>query len=127
MILLLNCSLNKSGVAHGPAREIYTGDIVRLGLEFAAYKGWTPLFLSAKYGIISPDTVIETYDQKMKDPYPGPWPEEQGHWIGSKIYFAEAPAHITRFFPSHWSYGQQKGWLNRLLHPERYGGKPQEL
>lgn len=127
MILLMNCSLTKSGVSRGPARDVYTGDIVRLGLEYAARQGWTPMFLSGKYGIITPDTVIDDYDYKMKKPFDGPWPTEEGFWLGSAVYFANAPPHIKRLLPKEWSYGQQKGWLNRILHPERYGGKPQEL
>lgn len=119
MILLINCSVLKSGKT-GPAREVYTGPLVQLGIRFAEMKGWRPLILSGRYGIITPETIVESYDHKLKKPYAGPWPAEEGFWLGSFEYFANAPEHIKRLLPHEWSYGQQKGYLNRIVRPERY-------
>lgn len=120
MILIIGCSLTKSGVTEGPARSVYAGPLSVLGLEYATLKGWTPYFLSGRYGLVTPDTIVRDYDLKMRKPYPGPWPEEPGHWLGSQLYFALAPPHITRLLPQNWSYGMQKGYLNEILHPEKY-------
>lgn len=122
MILIINCSKLKSNVA-GPARDVYIGPIVQLGLKFASMKGWNPIILSGKHGLISPDKVIEPYNERMIDPYKGPWPDETGFWLGSLDYFAYAPMHIVRLLPREWSYGQQKSYLNRYCNPHLYGYK----
>jgi hypothetical protein len=122
MILIINCSKQKSRYP-GPAGEVYVGPLVRLGIQYAGIKGWTALILSGRHGIISPDQVIEPYDERMTEPYPGPWPQESGYWLGSLEYFAKAPPHIIRLLPQPWSYGQQKSFLNRICNPHLYGGK----
>ena len=119
MILILGCSVLKTSEP-GPARIVYAGRIVRLGVDYAKLMGYECLILSGKYGLITPDTIIEPYDMRLTKPYDGPWPQAEGAWIGSKDYFSKAPEHIRRYFPKSWSYGQQKGYLNRMVRPELY-------
>lgn len=63
-IALVGCGKSKLDRA-APARELYTGNL------FAAARAWAETFadrwfvLSAKYGLVDPDTVIEPYDLKL--------------------------------------------------------------
>jgi hypothetical protein len=123
MILIVSCSQSKCSFTKiGQAIDVYTGPLTRLAVAYARKQGWTPYILSGKYGIISPETIIETYDLKLKA-YRGPWPEEAGCWVGGYPYFRFAPPHIKRLFPSSMSYCQMKSELNRIVNPHRYGGK----
>lgn len=122
MILVINCSKQKS-LLPGPAKDVYVGPIVRLGIQYAVIQGYTPLILSGKHGIITIDTFVEPYDERMKDPYDGPWPSETGFWLGSQEYFSKAPKSLSRLLPRQWSYGEQKSYLNRFCNPHLYGGK----
>lgn len=118
-ILLVSCSELKLSLP-GPAREVYIGPLTSLSIKYADKMGWKPLILSAKYGIITPDTIIEPYNQRLKS-YRGPWPEESGYYVGGIQYFKYAPPHIGRLFPPGTSYCQMKSFLNKHVYPHRYG------
>jgi hypothetical protein len=120
LILIVNCSKQKS-LFRGPARDVYIGPIVQLSLKYASIKGWTPFILSGKHGIISPDFILDPYEE-WNPGYDGAWPDEKGFWVGSLEYFVNAPPHIHRLLPRAWSYGQQKSFLNRFVNPHLYGG-----
>ena len=94
-LLLIACSKHKHRhLESGPARQIYTGTLFRFGLRYAEQIGADITILSAKYGLIKPDDVIDTYDQRMKGAYDGPWPEKPGFYVGGKDYFGKAPDHL---------------------------------
>lgn len=121
MNLILGCTKNKRSIS-GQAKDVYEGRVFQLGIKYAEKVGWNPMVLSAKYGIISVNTIIESYDQKLRGPYLGDWPSEEGVWLGSKIYFGKAPSHIKRWLPIgvtvapfNWGYGEQTKWLQSLL------------
>jgi hypothetical protein len=119
-ILLISCS-NTKREGRGPASEIYAGPLLTLGIQYAYIQKWKPLILSGRYGIISPDRVIDCYDHRLVEPYKGPWPEESGYWLGSSVYFKEAPPHIVRLMDEGMSYGMQKSFLNKVVNPHKYG------
>jgi hypothetical protein len=122
LILLISCSKLKSDKP-GRARDVYTGDVTRLGIGFAEKFKLRPLILSAKYGIIGIDEIIEPYNLKATQAYKGPWPKESGFWLGGEMYFLYVPDHIRRLTPEGMSYCQMKSWLNKIVNPHRYQPK----
>lgn len=89
--LLISCSKSKRRFFRPmPAKFVYDGTLFRLLLRYAAQERLKPLILSAKYGFISPDTLIEYYDQRLRRPYEGPWPEGTGFYGGGRFYFRNA-------------------------------------
>jgi hypothetical protein len=94
-MILLACSKSKhQSLTVAPAKVLYTGLLFRLGLKYAELYNRSVYILSAKYGFIASDTIIETYDTKRTKPYPGPWPDTEAHYIGGQQYFKLAPSHI---------------------------------
>lgn len=95
---------------------MYTGQLTLLGLEYARRNNLQPLILSAKYGLIPPDQIIETYNQKRTEPYEGPWPEgEGGFYLGGVDYFSKAPPQFQPLVPKELSFGQSISYLTRVL------------
>lgn len=116
-ILLVSCSNSKSS-SPGKAREVYTGALTRLGIEYAERFGLTPLIVSGKYGIIGPDTWIEPYDLRKKDPLrEEDYPSGRGFWLGDSVYFRHSPNRFKRLLPKVYNqtYGMQKSLLMRCL------------
>lgn len=63
---LIPCSASKQKAAC-PAREMYSPSQQFSGAWAAAMAaGQRPLILSAKHGVLDPDTVIEPYDQTLQ-------------------------------------------------------------
>ncbi len=114
MLLIIQCSMTKSKLAEGPARDIYIGQVFKLGLKFAQKFGLRVLILSGKYGIIEPDTIIQNYDQVLTT-YNGEWPTQQGYWLGGKRYFKNAPPNLEPLIVGHRGYGDMKNWLGAKL------------
>lgn len=120
MILLMNCSTLKSK-SPGKARDVYRGELVKLGLEYAEKSGMVPFFASGRYGIIHADDWVEPYDEKRTRPVPtSDYPQEPGFWLGSKDYFRLAPKHYTRLldklpFEYNQTYGMQKNRMRKLI------------
>lgn len=113
-ILLLACSALKSrNLVTGPASSIYIGTMVVGGLRWAKENGYEVLILSAKYGWITPDTIIETYNLKLKKKFQGPWPDGEGHYLGGQLYFGNAPSRFTPLVTG--SCGIVRGKLNALV------------
>jgi hypothetical protein len=50
-----------------PAKELYTGQLFRASRAYVEAQGWPWFVLSAKYGLVSPDTVIEPYESYLAD------------------------------------------------------------
>lgn len=70
IVYVIPCAAAKVDHA-APARDLYTSANFRSALAtaeaMAAADGGTVLILSAKYGLLELDTVVDTYDVKMGD------------------------------------------------------------
>lgn len=79
------------------AGDMYIGALHRKGALIAERYNIPVKILSAKYGWLEPEQVIETYDTKFKHNYDGDWmgPETYGYYVGGSLYFANAP--VPRF------------------------------
>lgn len=98
--LLLACSAKKNRyLVRAPASCLYTGTLFRLGMKWAEQNGYNVLILSAKYGWVQPEQIIDTYDQKLTTPFIGPWPETGGFYLGGRMYFSQAPARFQPLTP----------------------------
>lgn len=63
-VALVGCGASKLGHA-APARELYTGDLFRKASAWAQTHADRWYVLSARHGLVHPDTVLEPYDQRM--------------------------------------------------------------
>jgi hypothetical protein len=69
-IALIGCSKTKKVVDRlewVPARELYTGDLFRKRVAYVESKGLPWYILSAKSGVLHPDTAVMSYDATMGD------------------------------------------------------------
>ena len=65
-IVLISCVKKKASQPR-PARELYISDLFRKSLKYAQSLSPDAIYiLSAKYGLLSLDTVIEPYDVTLK-------------------------------------------------------------
>lgn len=70
-IALVGCGKSKR-MACAPAKDLYTGPLFRAGRAYAEEcDEWR--ILSAKYGVLDPELVIEPYDKKLSKRFAGPW------------------------------------------------------
>ena len=60
-LYLVSCVRKKLAVA-APAADLYTSEWFRKARSYVAKSGGPWLILSAKYGLVHPDKVIEPYD-----------------------------------------------------------------
>ncbi|MBH23343.1 MAG: hypothetical protein CMH57_02545 [Myxococcales bacterium] len=60
-ITLIGCGKAKREEA-APARDLYTGNLFRARLRYAAWKGDPYYIISARHGLLEPWRVIEPYD-----------------------------------------------------------------
>lgn len=93
LILILACSAEKRDVEKCPAGELYTGSMFLHGKSIANKCGIPYWILSAKYGIVTPDEVVDNYNQKLTSPYKGPFPPNpyHGFYVGGQSYFKNFP------------------------------------
>lgn len=63
-VVLIGCGAAKQAKA-APAGELYTGNLFRAAREWAIAHGDRWGILSAKHGLLMPDTVIEPYDARV--------------------------------------------------------------
>lgn len=98
-ILILACSASKCAAKRAPAKWLYTGAMFRMGLEYGWRRGWRIKVLSAKYGIVDQNDVLENYNLKLERPYAGVWPAENGFYLGGQNYFGQAPDHLRPLLP----------------------------
>lgn len=112
-LILLACSKKKLSHA-APARELYIGQLFRCALRYVDSTGRPALILSAKYGWITLDTVVEPYDVSIPyhKPYTGQFPKGSGHYIGGQNYFAFAPPRFAPLVP----YYHNRGTLSWQAH-----------
>lgn len=92
-VLILACSGKKAKVERCPAGDLYKGEIFLKAQTIATRHGMPYWILSAKYGVITPDQVIDNYDQKLTKPYAGPFPPSPyfGFYVGGQSYFKHFP------------------------------------
>lgn len=112
-VLLLACSATKLPT-RARAFELYQGAIFRKGLEYSQREGLWTMILSAKYGLLNWDAVIDPYNQKMAGNYWGPWPALPGFYLGGSLYFGHAPKTLKPLIPSG-TIGFMLRDMNRLL------------
>ena len=62
---LVSCVRRKSP-APAPAKELYTSDWFRKAREYVERTGQPWSILSAKHGLLHPETVIEPYDKTLR-------------------------------------------------------------
>jgi hypothetical protein len=74
-VALISCGKNKLEHA-APARQLYTGTQFRLALQVASCLFGEVLVLSAKYGLVGLEDVLEPYELSMRDVAP----EEREPW-----------------------------------------------
>lgn len=98
-ILILACSGKKHPIERGTPRQLYAGNLITWGFRYADKFGLHPIILSAKYGLINHDQVIDNYDQMFKKQYQGPWPDGTGFFLGGDLYFGAAPSRFQRLVP----------------------------
>lgn len=67
-LVLIGCSASKTAGA-AQARDLYTGALFRLSVQYAEDRGLPWLVLSARYGVVGPDQVIQSYDQRLPTDY----------------------------------------------------------
>lgn len=99
--IILACSGKKADVESCPAKNLYRGEIFLKGQRLANVYEIPYWILSAKYGIIDPDDVIENYDQKLTKPYTGPFPPAPyyGFYVGGQSYFKNFPGQWLPLVP----------------------------
>jgi uncharacterized HhH-GPD family protein len=68
-LILLGCVSTKAQYP-APAKDIYVSDLWRKRRAYAESTGEPWLILSAEYGLVDPDQVIEPYDRSLKDESP---------------------------------------------------------
>lgn len=92
-IIILACSGAKRDVEKCEAGDLYTGQIFLKGKKVATRLSIPYWILSAKYGIITPDEVVDNYNQKLAKAYTGPFPPDpyNGFYVGGQSYFKNFP------------------------------------
>ena len=141
-LCLVSCGATK--LPHSaPAKVLYTSDLFRKTRSLVDAKGWPWFILSAKYGIVAPEQVIEPYEKTLntmrvaerRDWADGCFDALGPHLAGVKsvVFFAGAqyrkflaPALRGRGIEVHvpmarLRIGEQSAWLNRQLREHAAG------
>lgn len=63
-LCLVSCVAKKLARS-APARELYTSDLFRKMRDLVEARGWPWFILSAKYGLVAPEQVIEPYEKTL--------------------------------------------------------------
>jgi len=112
MVLVLACSKKKVEDPSCKAGDLYLGSIYTKGKDIADRLGLPIWILSAKYGFLHPDTVVDNYDQKFKKAFTGPFPPAPWHgfYLGGQLYFKNMPKVFKPLVPPN-----QMGYMLRDL------------
>lgn len=136
-IALIGCGSAKTPHA-APARDLYTGHLFRKAVRYAEATCTRWYVLSARHGLVHPDTVLEPYDVKLGRSHPDPardaptthdWARLVRHGLATELADVPRPTLVVlageayRAFvhPCAWPYevpmqglgiGQQLSWLN---------------
>ena len=65
MTIVIGCGSLK-GTEPMPAKDLYQGNVFTIARAAAERDGRPWLIISARYGLLDPDTVIEPYDQRVR-------------------------------------------------------------
>lgn len=132
-VYLIACCKTKAATPM-PARDLYQSDLFVKSKEYAEARGGAWYVLSARYGLVHPDQVIEPYDATLAQMLP----RERREWSRRVIRALDellAPGDLTVFLAGRlyreglleWagrrffvpmaglSLGEQKRWLIRHL------------
>lgn len=66
------------------ARDLYTGSLTRLAIRWMDRNCELFFILSAKHGLLHPDTVIDPYNVKLSD-YSDEERESWGNWVADEL------------------------------------------
>ena len=66
VVALVACSSRKLP-RPAPARDLYQGQLFKAARAYVEARGWPWHILSARYGLVDPDLVLEPYDQPIGD------------------------------------------------------------
>ena len=142
-LCLVSCGAKKLPRS-APAKDLYTSSLFRKTRTLVEAQGWPWFILSAKYGIVAPEQVIEPYEKTLKKKMGVPerrdWADRCFDALGphlagvkSVVFFAGAkyreflaPALRGRGFEVHvpmagLRIGEQLAWLNRQLREHAAG------
>lgn len=109
-VALVSCGKRKAAAA-SPARALYSSRLFDLHAQWAERFCDRWYILSAKYGLVAPDRVLEPYDETLKAMRPGQvrtW----GVWVASQVR-AAVPATDTLVMLAGQDYA---GFLAHLAH-----------
>ncbi len=67
---LIACSSKKSSAPFALAKDLYKGELFKKARRLMEARGQRYFILSAKYGLVAPDAVINNYDQSLIDTSP---------------------------------------------------------
>jgi uncharacterized HhH-GPD family protein len=86
-VILVGCSASKASVS-AAARELFTGQRFKKARAYAqdSHKHW--YVLSAKWGLLDPETVIAPYDVYLGG-QPPPYQRAWGEWVATQLEMAE--------------------------------------
>ncbi len=91
-LCLVSCVARK--LPHpAPARELYTSPWFRKVRRYVEAQGWPWFILSAEYGLVSPEQVIEPYEKtlnKMLKPERRDWAERCVRALGPHLAGAQS-------------------------------------
>jgi hypothetical protein len=113
-LYLISCSKAK-GKRPGPARELYQGGLFKLSRDLVEAQRGAYLILSAKYGLLRPETVIEPYDMSvpaMTSRHRKSWAEKVFPQLWQAIAPQSHPRGLRIVFLAGFFYAQH---LTRLL------------
>lgn len=65
-VFLIACSKSKAGRTTS-ARQLYRGDLFRKSVAYAEAEGARWFVLSARYGLLHPDTIVDPYELTLAD------------------------------------------------------------
>ena len=116
-MLLVACSKSKAPHARrARADRLYRGGLFRLLMKLADRFNLSVWILSAKYGFIRRWTLIDSYDQRRKGIYTGPFPKGPGYYCGGKDYFGGSPPRYSDLCPLGFrSMGKRLQYVKLLL------------
>ena len=130
-LALISCGKSKGPVA-APCRSLYIGAMFKKSLAFAEHTCDRAVVLSAKYGLVELDTVIEPYEQtlnKMSRQDCAYWAQKVAAQIKQQYpgwdYVYLAGANYMQGLPkgkdpmSGLSFGRRLAWLNQQLSQEK--------
>jgi hypothetical protein len=66
VLVLTSCSKLKSGARVARAKDMYKGRLFELTKRYCETKGFPYFIISAKYALLRPDDVIESYDKVLQ-------------------------------------------------------------